>query len=398
MKIFKIFIPTIAATLLFVGVALATCGGTFPTSLNACASNDIVTEDLINDIETKLGIDSSADSTSIDYLIKNSASKLGSIANITATDGVFVVADGTKFVGESGATARTSMGLGSSDSVTFSLVNTGQGANELYPMDQSLLSTVSPTFDGITLSGLTASELISTNASSKLQSLAVATYPSLIELAYVKGVTSAIQTQLGLKAPLASPTFTGTFTFPTGLTGVIRADTGVASVDTDITDLVSASSLTLAGKVELSTTAEIDTGTDSTRAMPVDQFVASKRNVRYVLWRVVGDTSDWPANATLKQGGDLEFPFTGTITEIGAFVDTAGTTGTAVVDVNLGGTTIMTTNKLSFDTTEKTTRTAATAPTLTTTAITAGDILTVDIDTNHTTKSKGLTIRIGVRQ
>ena len=39
-------------------------------------------------------------------------------------------------------------------------------------------------------------------------------------------------------APLASPTFTGTVTLPTGLTGVIRADSGVVSVDTDVTDLV----------------------------------------------------------------------------------------------------------------------------------------------------------------
>ena len=42
--------------------------------------------------------------------------------------------------------------------------------------------------------------------------------PSLTELTYVKGVTSAIQTQLGLKAPLASPTFTGTVTIPTPFT------------------------------------------------------------------------------------------------------------------------------------------------------------------------------------
>lgn len=198
-------------------------------------------------------------------------------------------------------------------------------------------------------------------------------------------------------APTASPTFTGTVTLPVGLTGVIRTDAGVTSVDSDVTDIVTAASLTLAGKVELATTAEIDTGTDSTRAIPVDQFVASARNVRYVYFKVVEATTDWPVNGTTAQGGDLELPFTGTITEIGGFVDTAGTTGVAVVDVNKGGTTIMTTNKLSFDSTEKTTRTAATAPTLTTTAVVAGDIITVDIDTNHTTKAKGLTVRLGIR-
>ena len=54
----------------------------------------------------------------------------------------------------------------------------------------------------VTISGLTASELVATDASKKLQSLAVATYPSLTELSYVKGVTSAIQTQLNAKQTL----------------------------------------------------------------------------------------------------------------------------------------------------------------------------------------------------
>ena len=67
----------------------------------------------------------------------------------------------------------------------------------------------------LSLSGLTASEILGTDASKNLVSLPVATYPSLAELVHVKGVTSAIQTQLDLKAPLASPTFTGTVTVPT---------------------------------------------------------------------------------------------------------------------------------------------------------------------------------------
>jgi hypothetical protein len=90
------------------------------------------------------------------------------------------------------------------------------------------------------------------------------------ELNFVDGVTSAIQTQLGTKAPTASPTFTGTVTLPVGLTGVIRTDTGVVSVDTDVTDLVAAASDTAQGKVELATTAETATGTDATRAVTPD--------------------------------------------------------------------------------------------------------------------------------
>lgn len=75
------------------------------------------------------------------------------------------------------------------------------------------LGAITPS--AVQISGLTASEIVGTDASKNLVSLAVATYPSLTELTYVKGVTSAIQTQMNLKAPLASPTFTGTVTVPT---------------------------------------------------------------------------------------------------------------------------------------------------------------------------------------
>ena len=45
------------------------------------------------------------------------------------------------------------------------------------------------------------------------------------EIGYVAGVTSAIQTQLNAKAPLASPTFTGTVTLPSGtVTSAMIAD------------------------------------------------------------------------------------------------------------------------------------------------------------------------------
>lgn len=55
----------------------------------------------------------------------------------------------------------------------------------------------SPTFaTSITGSYLTASEILITDGSKNIVSAAVATYPSLTELSYVKGVTSAVQTQI----------------------------------------------------------------------------------------------------------------------------------------------------------------------------------------------------------
>lgn len=83
------------------------------------------------------------------------------------------------------------------------------------------------TFDGTTLSAgglidasLTASEIVITNGSKKLVSAAVATYPSLTELTYVKGVTSAIQTQLGTKQ--------ATITFGTGVQTALGVNVGSA--------------------------------------------------------------------------------------------------------------------------------------------------------------------------
>jgi hypothetical protein len=51
----------------------------------------------------------------------------------------------------------------------------------------------------LNLSGLTASNIVITDGSKNLVSATTGTYPSLTELAYVKGVTSAVQTQLDAK-------------------------------------------------------------------------------------------------------------------------------------------------------------------------------------------------------
>lgn len=57
------------------------------------------------------------------------------------------------------------------------------------------------------LSSLTASQLLALDGSNNIQTLTVATYPSLTEISYVKGVTSSIQTQFtGKQATLVSGT------------------------------------------------------------------------------------------------------------------------------------------------------------------------------------------------
>jgi hypothetical protein len=67
----------------------------------------------------------------------------------------------------------------------------------------------SPTFTGVTLSGQTASSIVGFDGSKNIISLSTATYPSLTELAYVKGLTSNLQTQLNGKLSLSGGTMSG---------------------------------------------------------------------------------------------------------------------------------------------------------------------------------------------
>ena len=88
------------------------------------------------------------------------------------------------------------------------VTDNGAGSTVVLSTPQSIGTGSSPTFTGLTVSGVTASRAVVTNGSS---ALAAAT-TTATEIGYVNGVTSAIQTQLNAKAPLASPTFTGTVT------------------------------------------------------------------------------------------------------------------------------------------------------------------------------------------
>ena len=68
-------------------------------------------------------------------------------------------------------------------------------------------------------------------------------------------------------AAVTSLTATGTTTLATSLTGVLRGDSGVVSVDGDVTDIVAAGSESAAGKLQLASTAEAVTGSDTAKAI-----------------------------------------------------------------------------------------------------------------------------------
>ena len=108
----------------------------------------------------------------------------------------------------------------------------------------------SPTFaTSITGSYLTASELLASDASKNIVSLDTATYPSLTELAYVKGVTSAIQTQLDGKAATGDVT-AGDLTMSTArILGRTTASTGAIEElsGTDVTAMLDDFTSSLSG-------------------------------------------------------------------------------------------------------------------------------------------------------
>jgi hypothetical protein len=86
---------------------------------------------------------------------------------------------------------------------------------------RGLVSIIAQTFAGIKtflsapiFDSLTASRILATDGSKAVQSLDTATYPDLTELSYIKGTTSAIQTQLNSK----QATITG------GATTIVSSD------------------------------------------------------------------------------------------------------------------------------------------------------------------------------
>ena len=100
-------------------------------------------------------------------------------------------------------------------------------------------------------------------------------------------------------------------------------------------------------------------------------------NLPVVFDLTVGDETTALTAATGKKTWRAPFAFT--LTGVRASVTTAPTDADLIVDINMGGTTILST-KLSIDATEKTSTTAATAAVISTSAITDDAEITIDID------------------
>lgn len=110
---------------------------------------------------------------------------------------------------------------------------------------------------------------------------------------------------------------------------------------------------------------------------------------RFMVQLLANDT-DQSADTTIQ--GDFRISNRAiTVKAVGSYCDTAGTTGVATIDINEAGTTILST-KITIDSTEKSSETAATPPVISDSAIAADAIITFDIDGVHTTEAKGLKV------
>lgn len=167
-----------------------------------------------------------------------------------------------------------------------------------------------------------------------------------------------------------------------------------------ITILAEDASTTNKGVSELATTAEIDTGTDTARTITPDALAGSYAGTKAVVVQVVEDATD---TATGDGKGHMFIPTSvGGMDLVGvhAYVETAGTTNTTDIQIhNETQAADMLSTKITIDSTETSSRTAATAPVIDTANddVAAGDKIRFDIDAVSTTAAKGLWVEMEFR-
>lgn len=177
--------------------------------------------------------------------------------------------------------------------------------------------------DAITGSG-TANEISYFTAGSVIASLPVATYPSLTELSYVKGITSAIQTQINSKQ------------------ATLVSGTNIKSIN----------NTSILGSGNYATPFELVVAVS-------DETTAVTANTQKVTFRM---------------------PRAVTLTSVRASLTTAQVSGNIfTVDINESGTTILST-KITIDNTERTSTTAAIPPVISDVNLADDAEMSIDVD------------------
>ncbi len=165
------------------------------------------------------------------------------------------------------------------------------------------------------------------------------------------------------------------------------------------TALLVAGSTTVSGRVEIADATETSTGTDATRVVSPDGLAGSEFGKVVIQVPVFGVTTDCAT-------GDSKLFFLITpklngmnLVGIQGAVDTAGTTGTMDIQVHRrrsGSNADMLSTKLTIDSAEETSGTAAVAAVIngSNDDVATHDKIYIDIDAVHTTPAKGLVVSL----
>jgi hypothetical protein len=167
-------------------------------------------------------------------------------------------------------------------------------------------------------------------------------------------------------------------------------------------DVVQAASTSQSGISELAIASEVNTGTDATRTITPDALAGSNYGTAVVQILVFDDATDC---ATGDGAGDVFFRVPSTangfdLVGVAAQCQTAGTTGTMDVQIhNVTQAADMLTTKLTIDSAETDSSTAATAAVIDTANddVATGDQIRIDVDAVHTTAAKGLLVELQFR-
>lgn len=188
---------------------------------------------------------------------------------------------------------------------------------------------------------------------------------------------------------------------------ICTVDAGGTLETTDITwgqlsQVYSTATTSSEGITEYATAAEVTTGTDATRSITPDALAGSNYGTAVVQIFVFDDATDC---ATGDGAGDVFFRVPSTINGfdlvgVAAQCQTAGTTGTMDVQIhNVTQAADMLTTKITIDSAETDSSTAATAAVIDTANddVATGDQIRIDVDAVHTTAAKGLLVELQFR-
>lgn len=423
------------------GGATGLTAATGRTSLGMTANaQSLVTAADYAAMRTLLDLEAGTDFYSIaaaDAAFQPLDSDLTTIAGLTATTNNFIVSVASAWASRTPAQVQATLSVddlitlsGVAEGATHLGTFTGTTITDSSDIKEALqeLETAVENVSGGSIDGSgTTNEITYWVDSDTLGALAVATYPSLTELAYVKGVTSAIQTQLNAKQALDA-TLTALAAYNTnGVLVQTAADTfagrtiaGTAPISVSNGDGVSgnptisctAASDSASGCAELATTAEVTTGTDTGRTVTPDALAGSTFGTKTVQLLIFDFATD-----TATGDGKHYFPIPEgldgyNLVGVMGHVKTAGTTGTTDVQIarcvqaatgnicSSGTPDDVLSTKLTIDSGENTSRTAAAAAAINTSNddVAEGQVYRVDFDAVSTTAAKGYLLTLTFRK